>query len=100
MPQEIKKSRCENHLKWGPKISEMMRGFQTGPQNSNRIKFDPLLAKNIKNRDIFKNPMTFSGEKCQNLLNEQFLGKNGKKSFWYPSDGQHKKTCQFLDFPN
>ena len=42
---EVKKSKCENNNKRGPRISQMMRGFQIWPQNSNRITFDPFLAK-------------------------------------------------------
>ena len=40
-----KKSRRENDNKWGPKRCQMMRGFQIWHQNSNRIKFDPFMAK-------------------------------------------------------
>ena len=35
---EVKKSKCENYIKRGPRISKMMRGFQIWPQN--RIKSD------------------------------------------------------------
>ena len=30
---EVKKSKCENYIKFGPKIWRMMRGFQIWPQN-------------------------------------------------------------------
>ena len=66
---EVKKSKCENLNNFGPKISEMMRGFQIWPQNSNLITFDPLFGqKTVENRDIFKNP--------------SFLAKKGVK--YYP----------------
>ena len=54
---EVKKSNCENHVKWGPIIYKMMRGFQIWPLNSNRIAFDPFFGKKtVEDRDIFKNP--------------------------------------------
>ena len=47
---EVKKSKCENHIKWGIIICKMMRGFQIWTQNSNRITFDPLFGqKTVKN---------------------------------------------------
>ena len=42
---EVKKSKCENHIKWSPKICQMMRGFQIQPQNSNQIIFDAFWPK-------------------------------------------------------
>ena len=40
---EVKKSECD-HVKWGPIVRKMTRGFQIRPQNLNRVTFDPLLA--------------------------------------------------------
>ena len=42
---EAEKSKCKNNAKMGPKICEMMRGFQIWPQNSNPIIFDPFLGQ-------------------------------------------------------
>ena len=44
---ELQKSKCKNHVKWGPIICKMMPGFQIWPQNSNRITFDLLWAKKL-----------------------------------------------------
>ena len=40
-----KKSKCENYVKLGPKISKMMIGFQIWPCNANLITFDPLFGR-------------------------------------------------------
>ena len=45
---EVKKTECENHIKWGLIICEMMTGFQIRPQSSNRITFDPIFVKNCR----------------------------------------------------
>ena len=37
----------KNHFKWGSKRCGMMRGFQICHQNSNRITFEPLLARKL-----------------------------------------------------
>ena len=34
---EVKESKCENHIKMGPKIRDIIRGFQIWPQKSNWI---------------------------------------------------------------
>ena len=53
---EVKKSECENDVKWGPITCKMMRGFRIWPQNSNRITFDHLLGqKTVESRDFLKN---------------------------------------------
>ena len=53
MHGEVKKSKSENCIKWGPKICRMTRGFQIWPQNSNRITFDPLLVQlTVESRDF------------------------------------------------
>ena len=45
-----KKSKCENYVKLGPKISKMMIGFQIWPCNANLIIFDPLFGqKTVEN---------------------------------------------------
>ena len=52
----LKKSKSENHIEWEPNISEMIRGFQMWPQNSNRITFNPFWPKTVKNWDFWKYP--------------------------------------------
>ena len=44
----VKKSKCENNIKWGSKRCEMMRGFQNWPQSSNQVTFDLVSGKNCR----------------------------------------------------
>ena len=50
---EVKKSTCEDHVKWGHILRKMIRGFQIWPQNSNRITFDPFLGQKLSNLGFF-----------------------------------------------
>ena len=50
---EVKKSKFENCIKWGPKICRMTREFRICPQNSNRITYDTLFGKKtVESRDF------------------------------------------------
>ena len=42
---EVKKSKCENCIKWEPIIFKMMREFQILAQNSNLTTFNPFLGQ-------------------------------------------------------
>ena len=51
---EVKNSRCENHIKWGPSRGLMIRRFKIWPQNSNRKIFDPHSPKTAENWPSWK----------------------------------------------
>ena len=68
---DVKKSKCENHVKSGPIICKMMRGVQIWPQNSNRITFDPFLGQKLSNLEIFLEIFWFSRDF------DSFFGQKG-----------------------
>ena len=63
---EVKKSKFENHIKWGSKICQMMRGFQIWHRNSNQITFDPFFGQ--KNDENWQKP--FFGQKGGQMLSD------------------------------
>ena len=71
-----KQSECENCFKWGAKGCVMMRGFQTWPQSSNRITFDPFLAKKLSKTgnipDLANFQQFFGGQKGSYVIRFEF----------------------------
>ena len=83
---EVKKSKFENIIKWEPIISQMMRGFQIWPQNSNRTTFDLILDKKLSNIGILENNPIFDslskkGVKCLIWILRPDLGSSCH--LWY-----------------
>ena len=49
---EVKKSKWENHIKWGSNIFKMMRGSRSWPQSSNWITFEPFFGQKLSKYGI------------------------------------------------